>query len=289
MKKRLPEIALILATLIWGGSFLGSQLGLREIGVLGMVATRFSIGTIVLALCCAKTMRGSTRAELRAGMILGVIFFATIALQTAGLRLIPTSKSAFITSVGVPIVPFFQLLLMRRAPSVMARVGIGLSSVGLVLLSLRADMSLSFGLGEWLTLGAAVFSALHIVLTSQVSVDGHPLRVTTFQLGTVALLAFIGMPMAGETFPHFTVSLTTVSLLMGIFPTAICFLVMVWAQQTVSPTRATVIYSTEPVWAAAIGLAIGEIIPPIAYAGAALILLGILSGEIKFRVAAPAV
>jgi len=60
-------------------------------------------------------------------------------------------------------------------------------------------------------------------------------------------------------------------------------LTMNWAQKSVSPTRATVIYAGEPVWGGIVGRLAGDRLPALALAGAALIVAGVLASEIKFR------
>jgi drug/metabolite transporter (DMT)-like permease len=58
-------------------------------------------------------------------------------------------------------------------------------------------------------------------------------------------------------------------------------LTMNWAQKTVSPTRATVIYSSESLWGGIAGWLAGDRLSPVAIAGAALILLGVIVSELK--------
>ncbi|GFZ58122.1 hypothetical protein PSE10A_06330 [Pseudomonas amygdali pv. eriobotryae] len=58
---------------------------------------------------------------------------------------------------------------------------------------------------------------------------------------------------------------------------------MNWAQKSVSPTRATVIYAGEPVWAGIVGRLAGERLPAIALLGAALIVAGVIVSEMKRR------
>ena len=56
-----------------------------------------------------------------------------------------------------------------------------------------------------------------------------------------------------------------------------------WAQKSVSPTRATLIYAGEPVWAGVIGRIAGERFPPMAMVGAVLIVAAVIVSEIKTR------
>lgn len=62
---------------------------------------------------------------------------------------------------------------------------------------------------------------------------------------------------------------------------AIIQLAMNWAQKSISPTRATLIYAGEPVWAGIVGRLAGEHLSPLALLGGALILIGIVVAELQ--------
>ena len=80
--------------------------------------------------------------------------------------------------------------------------------------------------------------------------------------------------------PSFSPALLLVAAGLGIF-SAIIQVTMNWAQRSVSPTRATVIYTGEPVWAGIFGRLAGERLPLLALFGGALIVLGVLVSELK--------
>lgn len=107
-------------------------------------------------------------------------------------------------------------------------------------------------------------------------------RVTVVQLATASIVAFIAMAPAGESVPPMSTGLLVVALGLGIF-SAIIQVTMNWAQRSVSPTRATVIYTGEPVWAGIFGRLAGERLPLLALLGAAFIIIGVLVSELKFR------
>ena len=69
---------------------------------------------------------------------------------------------------------------------------------------------------------------------------------------------------------------------MGVASAAIQ-MAMNWAQRSVSPTRATLIYAGEPVWAGVVGRLAGERLPGLALLGGALIVLGVLVSELNLR------
>src|SRR3546814_12619545 len=58
-------------------------------------------------------------------------------------------------------------------------------------------------------------------------------------------------------------------------------LAITWAQRTVSATRATVIYALEPVWAAVVGVFIGDQLGIIGFAGGALTVAAVLVTELR--------
>ncbi len=86
--------------------------------------------------------------------------------------------------------------------------------------------------------------------------------------------------------PSLTPALLGVALGLGIF-SAIIQVTMNWAQRSVSPTRATLIYTGEPVWAGIFGRLAGERLPLLALLGCVLILAGVLVSELKWKRKSP--
>jgi len=64
---------------------------------------------------------------------------------------------------------------------------------------------------------------------------------------------------------------------------AVIQVAMNWAQKSVSPTRATLIYAGEPVWAGIVGRIAGERLPGVALIGALLIVVAVVVSELKIR------
>lgn len=85
-----------------------------------------------------------------------------------------------------------------------------------------------------------------------------PLRLAFVQITVVAVLCLVAMPIVGEPLPALTPTIVGAALELGVIGTAFILAAMNWAQRTVSPARATVIYATEPVWAALIGMLAGQ-------------------------------
>lgn len=275
-----PELALIGATLLWGGTFLIVHHALRETGPLFFVGLRFATAALLTLPLALPVLRGLTRRELVAGLVIGLGIFVGYSLQTWGLQTISSSTSAFITAAYVPLVPILQWVILRRRPRLASWAGVALAFVGLLLIAAPQD-GLALGTGEVLTLLSTVAIALEIIFISLWAGQVNVARVTVVQLAVTALLAFACMGPAGESVPPFSWTVVVSACGLGAM-TALIQLVMNWAQRTVSPTRATLIYAGEPVWAGIIGRIAGERLPPMALVGGLLIVAAVIVSKIRF-------
>lgn len=276
------EALLILITMFWGGTFLAVQYAVTMSGPFFFVGLRFATAALAVALLSLKVLRGVTWLEVKAGVAIGVSIALGYSLQTWGLQTISSSKSAFITAMYVPLVPLLQWLCLGRIPGLMSCIGILLAFTGLILLAGPGGDLLVPGEGELITLASAVAIAAEIILISAWAGKVDIRRVTIIQLATASLVAFFAMIPAGEAVPPLSPALLGVGLGLGIF-SAIIQVVMNWAQRSVSPTRATVIYTGEPVWAGIFGRIAGERLPLLALLGGVFIVLGVLVSELKFN------
>jgi drug/metabolite transporter (DMT)-like permease len=83
-----------------------------------------------------------------------------------------------------------------------------------------------------------------------------------------------------ESLPGFSWVVLGSALWLGMM-TAVIQLGMNWAQRTVTPTRAAVIYAGEPVWAGFFGRLAGERLPVAALIGCVLVVAGVLVSELR--------
>jgi drug/metabolite transporter (DMT)-like permease len=238
------ECVLVLITMVWGGTFLLVQHAMTVSGPMFFVGLRFAAAASIVALFSWRHLRELTLFELKAGAFIGVAIMLGYGLQTVGLQSIPSSQSAFITALYVPFVPLLQWLVLGRRPGLMPSIGIMLAFTGLMLLSGPSGASFNFSPGEIATLISAVAIAAEIIL------------ISTY---------------AGQ-----------VDVRLGAASAAIQ-VAMNWAQKSVSPTRATLIYAGEPVWAGIVGRIAGERLPAIALVGAGLIVAAVIVSELKTK------
>ena len=275
------ELALIAVTMVWGGTFLVVHLAMQQSGPLFFVGLRFVTAGLIGLLVFRKVMAGLTRTELVAGTAIGASIFLGYGLQTFGLQTISSSKSAFLTALYVPIVPLLQWLVMGKPPRLMSWIGIGLAFTGLVLVAGPESGGMELNVGEMATMLSTLAIAAEVLLIGHFAGKVDARRVTTVQLLAAGTMALLAMPVAGESVPDFSWIWLTAAVAMAC-ASILIQLTMNWAQKSLSPTRATVIYASEPVWAGIVGRMAGDRLPGLAILGAVLIVGGVLVSELKW-------
>lgn len=266
-------------TVIWGATFLVVHLAMQTSGPFFFVGIRFLIAGAVSWLVFRPRLQGLTRVEAVAGASIGLTLTLGYGLQTLGLVTIDSSVSAFFTTFYVPLMPLLQWLVLRMPPQPMTWLGIALAFVGLVFLAGPTSAGFTLGAGQLVTLLATVAFAAQIILISYFAPHVDVGRVTVVELVVGGVGSFLLMSLTGEQIPQYHWGWVAAALGLGVATTVIQS-VMNWAQTTVSPTRATIIYTGEPVWAALIGWLAGERLPWSAFVGGALIVAGILLSEL---------
>jgi len=275
-RPRLAYLALALAALLFGSTFVVIKETLASLPPLAFVGWRFLLGGGLLAVIGFP--RG--RALWRDGLIAGLLLFAGYALQTVGLAHTSASNSGLITGLYVVLTPLVAAVVARRAPGLLISLGALLAFGGLALLTL--NRGLHFQYGDLLTVGCAVSFAAHIVYLSRVAARHRVVALTAVQLlvtaagGLAASAVVEGLPLpSAGTWPAL--------LITGLAVSAGAFLLQVWAQTVIGPSRTAIILALEPAIAAAVAAVwLGERLTARGWAGAALILIGIyvaLAGE----------
>jgi drug/metabolite transporter (DMT)-like permease len=268
---------LLLVTAIWGSTFVVVKHALARMDVGGFLAWRFALATLGMVAVRPRAALRLDRGSWRRGGALGLALGAGYLTQTYGLLTTRASVSGFITGMFVVFTPLISGLLLRRRVGGTAWLAVALATGGLALLAVRG---FAVSAGELLTLGCAAAFAVHIVGLGEWSAGRDPAGLATVQLGTVAVLSAIvalavGGP--GSLAPPSDPAVWGALALTALAGTAFAFLVQTWAQTLLSPTRAAVILTMEPVFAGVFGVLVdGDPLGVRGWVGGALVVLGML-------------
>ena len=268
--------ALVVAALLFGSTFVVVKDAIEELPPFSFVGWRFLIGAGVLLLLS----RPRGRALWRDGVLAGTFLFAGYALQTQGLAVTSAANSGLITGLYVVFTPLLAALLARRRPVPGILAGAVLAFAGLALLT--AGDGLTLQRGDALTVGCSVAFAFHIVVLARVARRHPVVPLTAVQLLVTALLSLAAA--ATEGFPLPPASVAGALLLTGLGVSAGAYLLQVWAQTVVGPSRTAVVLALEPVFAAAAAAVVaGERLTGRGWTGARLILAGIYAVVVVTR------
>lgn len=282
MRRYSGEIGLFLIAIIWGSGFVGSKLAIDgRMTPMQILTIRYLIGTLILGIVFFKKIKENiTKESMVAGVILGIFSFLGFTTQTIGLVYTTASKNAFITAVNVVIVPFIGFVLYKRK---LDKIGVAsslLALIGIAVLSLESDFSINFG--DFLTFVCAFGFAFHIFFTGEFSAKYNSYVLTVIQFATAFVMSFIVQLAIGEGSIIATSKGYLGVLYLGIFSTAIGFLLQTKCQRMVDQTKAAIILSTESVFGAILSILIlGEVLTFRMVIGCVIIFASIIISETK--------
>jgi drug/metabolite transporter (DMT)-like permease len=254
----LAVLALLAMTAAWGSTFFLIKDVVTRIPVADLLAIRFAIASVALALVAAPRLDLS-RTVVLYGTLLGLLYGSAQILQTAGLAHTTASVSGFVTGLYVVATPLLTAIILRRRVPRLTWLAAILATAGLGILALRG---FALGYGELLTLLAAVVYAGHIVALGRFSSPQTALGLSVVQLVVITLVCGIAawLPTDGS---GAGIQLPTnagdwlIVLYLALIASAMTMVLQTWAQAHIEPSRAAVIMAMEPVWAAAFAVALG--------------------------------
>ena len=246
MKKYLAITGLVTVTIIWGGGFVASDMALESLRPFQIMAIRFLMASVLMGAASIRELKGINFKELQAGILMGTALFVGFAFQIVGLQYTTPSKNAFLTALNVVMVPFISFILLRKKISRKSIAGAAMAIVGVGLLSLEKNMSLS--MGDALTLVCAVGFAFQIFFTSEFVKKYRAVVLSFIQMLTAVLLSAICLFLFGETDFHVTPQGWLSVLYLGVVSTALCYLLQTASQKYVDETKSAIILSMESVF-----------------------------------------
>ena len=294
MKKYTGEIALLFNTLIWGGTFALIKNAFTDISPLLFLGLRFSIAALIFLPFVYASLKKTNKQTLIAGSVLGFFYFTGFASQTLGLNLTTATKSGFITGTFVVFIPILQLIIEKRKPKWFNILSVFLVLVGLIMLSSKGEnvvefikqLGSDFNLGDLLTLLCALLFAFQVVYVDVFTKKYAYLPMVFVQLLITGIggfiLSFIFSVTSLETV-KFTINTTVVTAILytAIFASTIATVIQLKYQKFVSPTKAGIIFSIEPIFAAVFAyFLLSEKISNFGLIGCILIFIGLIVSEL---------
>lgn len=253
--RHVATLLLVGATAIWGSTFFLIRDVVRVLPPTDFLAVRFTIAAAAMVAVFWRRMLALSGRELRIGVGLGVMYGVAQILQTVGLAHTEASRSGFITGTYVVMTPIFAAILLRDRIPRSTWLAVLLATAGLATLSLNG-LGTGFGFGEEVTLLSAAVYALHIIGLGRFSSPSTAAGLSAVQMVAIALVSLIAAAPGGIELPTGRGGWTSV-LYMALIAGAVAIWVQTWAQSHLSATRAAIVMTLEPVFAAGFAVALG--------------------------------
>ena len=226
-------------------------------------------------------MRALTPAELGRSVLLGLFLGTGFLLQTTGLTDVSAAVSGFLTGTMVVLTPVVAALVFGERVGAAGWAAVAGAMCGIALMSLRGW---SFGAGTLLTVGGAACFAFHIAGLSRWATPGNAYGVTAVSVSVAAGLSAGAAVVSGGLVAPPTWSAWRAVTYLALVATCAGFAAQAWAQSGLTAIRAAVIMTLEPVFAAAIALAVrGERLTWAAAVGGLLIVGSMFVAELGPR------
>ena len=262
---------LLVANLFWGLSFpLIKALLLIQERVLPpgsawfssvyVVAPRFVLGALVMALLQLRSLGDIRRSEWVQGSVIGAFAMAGMLLQNDALKYTAASTSAFLTQFYAILIPVWLAWRQRRNPGLLVWTCAALVLAGVAILGHFDWSTLRFGRGEWETLACSLFYMVQILWLDKPEYAGNragKITLVMFSVEGAALLLvamFVAPSLSLLVVPWTYGPWVWLTLALTLFCTLGSFSLMNGWQPKVTATEAGLIYCVEPIFGSIMAL-----------------------------------
>ena len=271
-------------SLALGSQWIAAKLGVTAVPALELSTMRFAIASLVLLVVCALTRTPLPVRRWRpilAASACGVLVFNTLAF--VGLSYTPASDSALIIPTTIPLATAIFATMIRERFTRMKALGFAVATLGAALvigggqqgggeataLRLRGDL---------MELGAAAGWAASLTIGAVVLRTERVLGYVTLMvvIGTL-LLAPLGVFAQGyRDVPAWTSESWVAAGSLGVFSTAVAFVLFFWAVHRFGPSLAAMVAYLTPLSALLLAFVVlGDRPLPLQLVGGAVVVLGV--------------
>lgn len=192
-KSLVAKLMLFAATLLWGSSFFIVKRTVVEIPVFTMLLLRFSISFVLMMIIFAPKLKKTNFGVVVKGIISGTPLAIAYVFQTVAIKYTTASNNAFLTATYCVMIPFMTWVVYKKRPAIYNFIAAVICIVGIGLATLQNGLTFNY-MGDGLTLVAAFFFAVNIILIESFTKDGNTdiMMFTTFQFIPMIIASLIG-------------------------------------------------------------------------------------------------
>lgn len=275
MSEKSASILLAAVIIARATSYYFIKIGMEGLGVFNLLAVRFFVAVLLLALLFHKRLHPMKRNTLIHGTILGVVFFALMAFEFMALKTSPSSTVSFLENTSIVLVPLLIAITTRTLPTKAAILGVIITIIGVGFLTYTPG-GFALTRGEIFALSAALSYAIVILLTARFAEGDDPFHLGFLQILWIFILSTLAAFLV-ETprWPENQVEWGVV-LMLAVVCTGFGFTLQPVAQRHTTPERAGMFCALNPMCATIMGVTLlGETLSSYKMAGILCIVIGL--------------
>jgi len=260
MKFSKGSILLLIASVIWGSTFVAQSKGMDYIGPYTYNTARFFLGSLVLIPACfyfaekkkneVKDYSAYIKKSIILGLLIGLPEGLASTLQQIGIVGTSAAKAGFITALYIVIVPLLGLFFKQKV-SRNCWIAVFIALVGFYLLSVTESFTINNY--DLCLVGCAFTFSIQILGIDYAAKDCNPVIITSMMFLTSAIMSLI-LTMLFETPTIAQIKDCAGPILYaGILSCGIAYTFQSLGQKDTEPAVASLLMSLESVFAAITG------------------------------------
>ncbi len=257
MTRTQANLMLVAIAAIWGLAFVFQKTAMDHIGPCTFLALRALIAALILAPIALLYETGNrpqqpTPAFWLIAIAGGLTFFTGGILQQIGLVTATVTNTGFLTGLYVVITPLLMWLVLSRPPGLIIWLAVALAFIGMWMLG--GGTIGGFSWGDWLVVFSSFFWASHMLVIEHSGRHARPIAFTAIQFAVVALISGVGAILLEAPTIDKLIAAAPEIAYVGVLSSALTFTLLAVAMRHTNAAEATIIVSTETVFAAAAGV-----------------------------------
>ncbi len=292
LKKYLPQTLLVVSSAFWGASFIFTKdLFLNETAITPYIIITFrmlvaSLFTLPL-LALTRQLDPIRKGHLKYFLLLAFCepFLYSIC-ETTGVKYVTGSLASIIIATIPLFIPFAMALVYKERLRIQAVIGVLLSLVGIMLMSMNDDFSFNASPRGILLLACAVLIAVVYTLTLVRILDHYrPVTITSYQ-NLIALVYFLPLMLLTDSDKLPLLSYSPRMLFdlafLGILCSTVAYMCFNYGMRRLGATAGSVYNNIIPVFSLLIALLMGqETISLLKVAGIIVVFVGLTVAQRK--------
>lgn len=276
MNKQLQaNFLIVLVALFWGSTYFLTKMAVEELEPFNLTALRFGTAFIITALFFFKRIRNADRTVIKYSIILGVLAVIAVLFMTFGVQYTTASNAGFLISLSVVMIPLISVVVLKKKIKAKLLLSVILATIGIVCLTLNEQLTINKG--DILCILCAASFAVQVLIMERIPKTADSVAIGALQLGITAVVNFI----LSFSLENFTVprdfKVWGVIVILGVFCTAFCYIIQIYALKNTSAIQAGIILSLEPVFSAIFAyIFLGELLSKQGYIGAILLFISVI-------------